>query len=355
MKIIIMAGGGGTRLWPLSRNLRPKQFEPIVGDKSLLVQTIERLNGEFSIDDVIISTRKDLTASVLQQIPHFPKDHLFIEPQKRDTGPAMGLVCARLFRTIPDEPIAFLPSDHVIIDREQFCRCLRVAEKLIREKGKMVDIGAIPTFPSVNLGYTKIGEVIEEVEGISIRKFLGHTEKPPLRLAKEYVASGQYFWHASYYMWTPRKFLEAYEQTVPDLHAKFMTIVNAKTIEEEEDAFQQCEKISFDYAVTERLDPEQVLIIPALFDWSDVGQWSVVKREQEENPQDNVTRGDVVCLDSKNCLIYGSGGRTIAGVGLSNLIVIDTEDALLLCPMDRDQDVKKVVDALKDQGKDHVL
>lgn len=358
MNVVLLAGGGGSRLWPISRQDRPKQLEAVVGDRSLLVQTYERIAGDVSVDQIFISTRPELQERIARQLPMISADHYILEPEKRDTGPAMGWACVHLMKDHAVEPVAFLPTDQLIHDREQFNRALRVADRLIRETGKLIDIGVVPTTPNTNLGYTRIGKLVKEVDGLRVMEFKGHTEKPPLETAIAYLKSGEYLWHANYYMWTPKKFLGAIERTAPQLFKPLNEALRsfaAGDLEMAKRAFLTCDKVSFDYAVTEHLDPQEVLILPATFDWSDVGQWSVVKQRQEENPEDNVTQGEVHCLDTENCIIYGKKGKVIATVGLRDMIVIDTEDGLLICPMGRDGDVKKIVDGLKDGDLEHYV
>lgn len=355
MKIILLAGGTGTRLWPLSRNSHPKQFTQLLGDQTLFQQTYARVAEEYDVNDIYVSTNNSFVERVKKEIPQIPDDHFIIEPEKRDTAPAMGYVAAILFRECPDEPIAFIPSDHIIKDTDLFLRSLQVADKTIRETGKMLDIGVVPTFPNTNLGYTHVGERIAEEDGVEIWSFLGHTEKPPAEVAQRYIDLGEYLWHASYYMWTPRKFLEAFQTYQPEMSAHLSAIAETSDKNTREQHFCAMERISFDYAITERMSPSDVLIIPAPFVWSDVGQWRVVKEHQEENSEDNVTKGDTVSIDTEDCLIYSKKDKVVATVGLKGMIIVDTDDALLICPKDRDQDVKKIVELLKERGEEHYL
>lgn len=325
----------------------------------MVQQAVGRLDGEFASSDFYVATRREYVETLQQQLPGIPKDNYIVEPQRRDTAAAMGYACAVLSQKFGDEAIAFIPSDHVIKDTDLFVKSLRVAEKIILQEGKMVDIGVVPFFPSTNLGYTKIGERVDVVDGVDIHTFKGHTEKPPIEVAKKYVEEKCYLWHANYYMWTPNKFLERYQTHVPEMHTELMKIrdaLGAANAEEViEDAFNRMEKISIDYAITEKMNPEDVRIIPAQFHWSDVGTWTVVKHEQEENPEDNVTKGDNISIDTENCLIYTKPGKTVATVGLKNMVIVDTDDALLICPMERDQEVKHIVEQLEDDGREELL
>ncbi|MEK7158635.1 MAG: sugar phosphate nucleotidyltransferase [Patescibacteria group bacterium] len=359
MKIIFLAGGGGTRLWPMSRQKSPKQFQELIGEKSMIQQTLDRFRGSFPGDDFYVSVSSAFLKLVKKHLPDIPDSHYIIEPQKRDTGPAYGFAAAMLMRICPDEPIAFIPTDHLIKEVPIFLRSLRVAERMIRSTGKMMDIGVVPTYPNVNLGYTHIGKKVGEDDGVAIHEFLGHKEKPPLEVAQTYLKDGSYLWHASYYMWTPRKFLEAYAEIAPQIYEHLAKIQDAIGTPGEQEViaaeYPKMEKISIDYAVTEQMNPRDVLIIPASFYWSDVGAWRVIKKELEENPQDNVTRGEHVSVDTKDCLIYGQPKKLIATVGLENMVVVDTPDALLICPKDRDQDVKKIVEQLLERGENDYL
>ena len=359
MKAVILAGGGGTRLWPLSRRSRPKQFLSLLDDKTLLELTRLRVHDLFTDDDVYFSVNASTASFVKKIFPAVSDDHLIVEPEKRDTGPAMGFVAAVLELTLPDEPIVFLPSDHYIRDHEVFQRTLRVADRLIREHGCLVDIGVTPSWPNPNLGYTHIGKKVDGQNGVSIFEFLGHTEKPPAAEAKAFVDSGEYLWHANYYMWTPRKFLEAYERHAPKTYATLRVIQKHWKNGDTEGIAQEyatLEKISIDFAITEKLEPARVRIILAPFAWSDVGLWSTVKQLEEENPKDNVTKGvQLASIDTENCIVYGPEGKTVATIGIKNLAIVDTGDALLVCDIARDQEIKLIIEELKGRGLDRVL
>lgn len=359
MKIIIMAGGGGTRLWPLSRKNSPKQYQALFGARTLIQQAFDRISKEFAIEDIYISLQEQNIPFIKTQLPQIPVSHYIIEPEKRDTGPAMGFMAAVLVGKFPDEPIAFCPTDHIIQNNGIFLRSLRVAEEIIREQGKLVDIGVVPAFPNTNLGYTRIGKKKTNHEGITLYDFLGHTEKPDLKTAKKYLESGEYLWHASYFMWTPRKFLEAFSELAPQMFrhlkaiAKAIGTANEQAIIKRE--FSQIERVSFDYAVMEKIAKDQVLIIKADFFWSDIGMWQAVKKLQEENKEDNVVKGDHLSIDCEDCLIYGRKKKMIATLGLKDVVIIDTDDALLVADKSRDFEIKKIIEKLKEEGREDLL
>jgi len=252
---------------------------------------------------------------------------------------------------MPDEPIAFIPSDHYIADTGKFIRMIKMAEAIIRNQGKMVDIAIHPTFPSTVLGYTKVGQCLS-CDDVEIYEFLGHTEKPKFETAKQYLEDGSYLWHASYYMWTPRKMLEAFSKHSPSHGDKLHQIVEALKINNQElvkMAFNQMEKISFDYEVTEKIDPSEVLIMKGDFGWSDVGAFDVLHEAQKHlmDENSNVVKANHIHRDSSDNLIYTTKDKLVATVGLNDYAVIDTDDVLLICPKSKSQEVKKNCRAIK--------
>jgi mannose-1-phosphate guanylyltransferase len=288
--------------------------------------------------------------------PQIPEKNFIIEPEKRDTAPAMGLVAAKLFNESPDEPIAFIPSDHFISDKQKFVRILKKAEELIRETGKLLDIAVSPSFPSTVLGYTRIGNLFVSDEGVEVFEFLGHKEKPDFETAQKYLLAGDYLWHANYYMWTPKLILEAFNRYSPAHGAELQKIGAAVKVDDREalaEAFRRMEKISFDYAVTEKIDPRDVLIVKGEFGWSDVGAFDMLYDSQKAkaDADKNVWNGDWRGHDTSGCLIYGRPDKVIATVGVDDLVIVDTPDALLICPKSRSQDVKKIVEILKAENK----
>jgi len=360
MKIVIMAGGGGTRLWPQSRDKKPKQFCKITGDKTLFEQTLERFK-DFSPQDIYIALGWKHLDQAKVLAPHIPEANFLVEPCKRDTGPAMAYVCLKLIDKAPDESIAFIPSDHFIGNNDKFLQTVKIADELIQKTGKLVDIAVAPNFPSTVLGYTHIGEKYLQQNGIEIYKFLGHTEKPDFETAKKYLQAGNYLWHASYYMWTPKKFIQAFEKYAPEIISHVQNIIQAQKNDDHSAIQGVCDimqSISVDYAVTEKINPDDVLIVKANFPWSDIGAFDVLydaqKSQTDENK--NLIQAFWVGKETSECLIFGPEHKIIATVGIDDLVIVDTEDALLICPKGRAQDVKKIIGEIKnDQRKNRFL
>lgn len=359
MKFIILAGGSGTRLWPLSRTHRPKQFTRLMGEVTMYEETIHRILDRWTRNNLYVSTNEKFAQLIQSLSSDISPDHFIIEPARRDTGPAMGYVAALLELTDPDEPIAFVPSDHHIQDVATFQTMFTVAEKLIQEKSVLVDVGVTPTFPNIHLGYIRTGNQVAKEKGIELYEFSGFKEKPDLETAESYLKQGNYLWHANYYMWTPRKFMEAYEKHSPT-HGKHLRAIQAahqkgdtKVVEEH---FLAMEKISIDYAIAEKLDPGTMWIAKGDFGWSDLGSWDMLYEElkHEQDSSKNLIRGHWQGIDTSGTVVYGNGNKLVATIGVENLVIVDTDDALLVCDRARAQEVKKVVEELEKAGEKEV-
>ncbi|MBI2484803.1 mannose-1-phosphate guanylyltransferase [Candidatus Uhrbacteria bacterium] len=345
MKAVILAGGVGTRLWPLSRANRPKQFTALLSEEPLLKDTYRRLLRLLASEDIFFSTSPAFASMIQELFPDVPADRIIVEPVKRDTGPAMGFAAMALFAIAPDEPMVFIPSDHYIRDEEKFLDCLRVAGCLVEETGKLLDIGVVATFPSTILGYTRIGPRVSEKDGVEVYTFRGQHEKPSYDVAKSYLEAGDYLWHANYFTWTPRKFLEAFDMYAPEMGHALRA-----------GAFESLLAISFDYAVVEKLDPNQALIIKGDFGWSDIGAWDTLyARLAEDDRTENVLHGDVLTIDARGNLVHVTGEKLVALLGVSNLVVVDTPDALLVTTHAHAQRVKEIIAELSARGAHHIL
>lgn len=359
MKIVILAGGKGTRFWPISRSNKPKQLSKLVSNKTMIEETLDRFE-EWPREKIFISTTDDLLSKIKEILPNFPESNYIVEPSLRDTAPAMGYVATYISRIDPKEPMVFVPADHFIGDKEKFLLSIREAEKVILETGKLLDISVYPTSPTTTLGYTKIGNLFRQTNGIDFFEFLGHKEKPDLETAKKYLADGSYLWHANYYMWSPEKFLEAYQKYVPEMHAVFMEIKKLMDEGGKEkqiaDLYAGIQKISIDYAITEKMDPKEILIIRGDFEWDDIGAWDTLYQNliSKTDENKNLVVGEAVSIDTNNSVIYGCKGKMIATIGLQDMVIVDTKDALLVCSKSRSQEVKKIIEELKKRGEKYL-
>lgn len=360
LKIALFCGGSGTRMWPMSRKKFPKQFQVLIGDKSLFQQAISRLRLGFPIKDIYVVTTRDQVGLVLQQEPDLPLENVIIEPEMRDTLAAVGFAATVLSKKFGNPIIASLWADHLVKNSEEFVDALQAAYDYAKETGKIVSIDVRPTYPNVHVGYIQIGKMIKKLDGIALFEYIRHVEKPDMATAKKFVKGWQYLWHAGYKVWHAEQMLAFYKKFTPKVYENLMKIRDAWGSDNQEDIirkiYPEIEKISVDFAVFEKIDRNQVVVLSADLGWSDVGAWNIVKEELAENAKDNVTKGQVFDLDSRDSLIYQTEpNKIIATVGLEGLIVVDTPDALLVCKKDRVADVKKVIEKLKEEKKDQYL
>lgn len=360
MNFVILAGGSGTRLWPMSRALQPKQLAQLVSDVTMIEDTISRLEGLVTRDNLYISTNATFAPIIKSLLPDLLEDHYIIEPERRDTGPAMAFAATWLSLKQPDEPMILMPSDHYINDAAMFRDVLNVTDALIREHKKMVNFGISPTFPNVSLGYLKIGKLLEDRNGVHIHEFGCQKEKPDYRTAKQFLSEGHYLWNAGYFAWTPAKFIEAYKRFAPGIGGHLDTLAKAIADNNEQalaDAYGKMEKISIDYAVIEKMDPGEVRTIRGDFGWADLGSWDMLY-DQLGNKADehgNLVKGTWRGVDTTNTLIYAPKDKLVATIGLSDMVIVDTPEALLVTPMGRAPEVKTIVELLKKDDLEQYL
>lgn len=344
---MILAGGSGTRLWPFSRTMTPKQFLNLGSThESLLQETIERLSPLLSVDDIIVigsEVHKHELINQLEQLStDFSEKNILLEPQSLNTAPAILWGLTQVPEERQDEPVVILPADHLIKKRDAFLDFLQEGEKLAKE-GWIVIFGIKPDRPDTGFGYIKSGSPIEN--GFRVERF---TEKPDLEKATEFVKSGDFSWNAGIFMATPRNLLNEYKKLTPQMYDAFFkraksgdSLSSPDVIKE---IFSEISPDSFDYAILER--SEKVAVITMDVGWNDLGSWESIYQISQKDENGNVTRGNVIMRDSSNCLII-SDKRLITCSGLNSVIIIETEDALLACDLSKSQDVKKIVDTLK--------
>ncbi len=355
MNYVILAGGSGTRLWPMSRDSKPKQLAQLVSDLTMIEDTVKRLDGIATTEQIFISTNATFAPMIQELLPEVPADHYIIEPEKRDTGPAMAFVAAWMSLQAPDEPMILMPSDHFIRDHQAFQEVLGATEQLIKDKGVMVNIGIQPTFPNTNLGYLEVGDIDTHSNGVHVYTFKRQVEKPDYATAKQFLDHGSFFWNGGYFAWTPAKFLAAYKRFAPSIGDQLDELTLALKAGEEQkisDIYSRMEKISIDYAVIEKMDPNEVLTVRGDFGWADLGSWDMLYDQlaHQADEHGNLIKATWHGVDTRNTLVYAPGGKLVTTVGVSDLVIVDSTDALLVTPMSRAQDVKKIVELLKEQN-----
>ena len=351
MKKIVFAGGVGTRLWPLSRKNTPKQFEKVVDDKSMLQVSISKLFPDFDWTDIYISTNKQYEIILKKQFPEIPESNLIFEQAMRDVGPAVGLMIANFIKTNPTEQIAILWGDHLIKKDAEFRSALKVAEKLIGENpDKIVFVGQKPRFASVNLGYIEFGSEVKKIDGVAVNEFKDFKYRPDEVLANQFLTDGKHAWNLGYFVTTPKFLWSQYEKFAPKLFEKLNIISNVVGTQDYEkivdEVYPQIEKISFDNAILENLDPSTGLVLSVDIGWSDIGAWEALKEALAGSVEENVTKGNVELVDSADTLVFNYNNQLVVGIDLGEMLVINTDDVLLVCPKTSVPKIKKYVESL---------
>ncbi|HXN07993.1 MAG TPA: mannose-1-phosphate guanylyltransferase/mannose-6-phosphate isomerase [Nitrospiria bacterium] len=353
---VVLAGGVGTRFWPISRELYPKQLLKIGGEVSLIQQSIVRIQSLIPADRISIVTNTRHYESIRQELgllgaskSGFKEVHFVLEPEGKNTAPAIGLAALHLRRKDPKGVMVILTADHVIKEKEEFLKNIREAVE-IAESGHLVTFGIVPTRPETGFGYIKISEQpsAKIKNGYRVEKFV---EKPDLALAEEYLAKGGYYWNGGIFAWRADVILREIEAHLPDLYKHLLVIETALGTPEENEViksvYEQIEGISIDYGVLEK--SKIGVMLPATMGWTDVGSWSALDEVLPKDKNKNIISGNVIDINSKNSIIYADK-RLVATIGLEDMVVVDTPDATLVCHKRNAQDVKKIVDEIK-KGK----
>lgn len=360
---VILAGGGGTRLWPVSRKAHPKHLLKLLGDKTLIQTTLDRVDGLIPQENIYIITSKAHVTEVAEQLPKVAEKNIIGEPVAKNTAMAMGTAAAVIHSKNPNASIIYLAADHVIKNEDRFRMNALAALQVAASGNYIVAIGIKPEFPHTGLGYIKIGKEIEELSKIAKKGFVfkgvEFKEKPNLVTAQSFVASGQYLWNANLYCWSTQTIMKAFEEYTTEVFKATSEIAKQAGEGNLEILLEEVySKIgspdSIDYEVSEKV--KNIVVIPGDFGWSDVGDWKVVYDLRQKNLHGVVSeeQTEIVNISSKNLLIE-AGKKLVAVVGVEDLVIIDTEDALLIAKNDSAQDVKKVVEKLKEEGKDEYL
>ncbi|QDT03902.1 Mannose-1-phosphate guanylyltransferase [Rubripirellula lacrimiformis] len=360
---VIMAGGSGTRFWPASRRLVPKQLLALSGQRTMIQSTVDRLGDLIPPSRQMIVTNKILVDAVREQLPQLPAENVVGEPCKRDTAPCVGLAAALVQHKDPDGTMAVMPSDHVIASPGKFQAALAAAEQLIEEDPtRIVTFGIKPTYPAESFGYIQAAEPIgaahgETADGISAYKVKQFREKPDHETAESYLKAGTYFWNSGIFLWRASTILDAMQAKVPAISERIAAIAASmgtdsyeETLERE---FTAIKGTSIDYAVMESYD--NVVMIEAPFPWDDVGSWQALSRLNEPDADDNTVVGSHVGIDTKGSIIMTQPGHTVVTIDVEDLIVVQTADATLVAPKHAEERVREAVKALEERGLTDLL
>lgn len=343
---LIMAGGRGERFWPKSRKSLPKQFLSLTGDGKTMIQlTVERILPLVDMQDIYIATNRSYKALVRQQLPELPEENILCEPVAKNTAPCIGLGAMHIAKKYEEAVMFVLPSDHLIKYNAMYLDTLRRASEVAEEDENLVTLGIMPDYPETGYGYIKFQPDARKGVAFEVERFV---EKPDLETAKRYLATEQYLWNSGMFIWRISTILHNMEKYLPETYAGLGRIRDAIGTSEEnevlEKEFALFKSESIDYGIMEKAD--HIYTLPGSFGWDDVGSWNAVERIQPANEFGNVVNGNAVTVDTKRCIIQG-GKKLIATVGLEDIIIVDTDDALLVCEKGDAGEIKKVLENLK--------
>ena len=351
LKFVIRAGGVGTRLWPYSRQRRPKQFHTMVGSGTMLQDAVARIASLAGPDDIFVSTGAGMEDLVREQLPELPADHLIVEPALRNTGPAVALECALLEARWPGCTVASLGSDHHIGHDDEFCRLLAAGATAADTHPEFLfTIGVRPTRPEIGYGYIHKGEPLCQIGVDTVYQATEFTEKPGIERARQYADSGEYLWNTNMFVWRAATVLELFARHAPEIYAGLQPV--AATMAAGGDwraalnqAYPGLPSVAVDNAIIE--PAPHVATLEGILNWGDIGSWAALTDVIDADAAGNLLRGRFVALDTRNVTAYGLADKLIALIGVEDLVVVDTDDALLICPKDQAQRVKEVLQRLE--------
>lgn len=353
---VIMAGGGGTRFWPLSRQKTPKQLLNLSGKDLMVNEAVERMETVIGKSNIFIVTSDVQAPAMIMATTGkvFPRN-ILAEPAARNTAACIGYAAMEIYRKYGDGVMIITPADHYIEDVTTLSDIFKTAILAAEEQDKLITIGIKPTFPSTGFGYIKYDAKAEE----AVKPVIEFREKPDEETAKKYIESGRYAWNSGMFIWKASLILKKLEEYVPDVYVELKKIGDAMNTPREQevlhDVYPNIRKISIDYSVMEpSASRGDVLVIPGDFGWNDVGSWDMMDILHDTDENGNICLGDVVTVDVKDAVIYSST-RTVAAVDVENIVIVETSDAIMVCKKDKAQDVKKIVDKLNETGRKELL
>lgn len=350
MYAVIMAGGRGTRFWPRSRERKPKHLLDITGNRTIIQETVDRISPLIVPENILIVTGRKHVRALTNQLPEIPSGNIIIEPEGKNTAPCIGLAALHIQKKAGDDIMVVLPSDHVITDSRKFRQVVKAAVETATGRDALVTIGIKPTSPQTGFGYIEQGDIIESGKSEEVFCVKSIREKPDFPQAKEFVQAGKFYWNSGMFIWKASTILKAISRFLPDLYTGLTDINETLGSPGEKAAMRRIYKtlasISIDYGVMEKAD--NVFVIKGDFGWSDVGSWDALWEisAKDENGNAFLGGGNVISENSTGSLVY-SRQKLIAIAGVKDLIIVETKDALLICPKGNSQDVKKIVETLE--------
>ena len=351
---VIMAGGSGTRLWPLSRRNYPKQALKLVGERTMFQYAVQRIRPIFPPERIMVVTLAKHATILMEQVPELPAQNFILEPEGRGTAPAIGLAAIHIASQDPDGCMVILTADHFISKTEHFCEVLAAAEKVA--DGRLVTLGIQPSNASTGFGYIQQGALAGVENGFPFYTVERFTEKPDLATARQMLESGEYSWNSGMFVWQASRILKEFQTQMPEFFAQLMKVnlvlgtpaYRAMM----ERVWPQVSKETIDYGVME--GASDVVVIPVDIGWTDIGSWGSLFNLLPADAEENVFVGPHVEIDTTNTLIFGDK-RLVAVMGVKDLVIVDTEDVLMVCSREREQDVKALVELLKQTHREHLI
>ena len=352
---VIMAGGSGTRFWPISTKEHPKQFLTLFGDQTMLQSTVERIQSAIPAERVWVITNERYVDLVQEQLPDVPANNIIGEPVAKNTAPCVAAAAALIDERDPDGTMVVLPADHLIADAEEFISVLKAGAKKAEQSDALVTIGIRPSRPETGYGYIELKKDSDEtVGGYEIKQVAQFREKPDITTARQFVFSGRFLWNSGMFIWKTSVILEQFNEHLPDIADQVNQLKPAIDTGNRHKAltsfYESCPSVSIDYGIMEKA--ENVFVIPGNFGWNDMGSWKALHELEEKDEHDNVIKAEqCVTEDSTGNLVYSHNGKLIALAGVENLAVVETENAILVCNLEKAQAVKQVVNQLDEQDK----
>lgn len=354
--VAIMAGGIGSRFWPMSRANHPKQFLDILNTgKTLIQQTFERYSKLVPPENIFIITSKEYIPIVKKQLPQMGEENILGEPSKKNTAPCIAYISFKLLNKDPKANLVVAPSDHVVLETDEFINVSKKALDFVSHINAFVTLGIKPTHPNTGYGYIQHDTIQVAPDVYKVKTF---TEKPNLDLAKTFITSGDFLWNAGIFIWKVKNIIAAFEKFLPEMYEVFASEKDKFNTGEEntaiEEIYPQCTNISIDFGIMEKAD--NVYVIPASFGWSDLGTWNSAWENIEKDYLGNAVAGkNVMIVDATHCMVHAPDNKLVVLQGLDDFIVVDTKDALLICKKDKEQEIKDFVTEVKRNKGDKYL